>query len=581
VDGKAILMDFGIARIVGGQLHTATGAVVGTAMYMSPEQIVGERADERSDIYSLGVTLFETISGRPPFQSDSAMTLMMMHVNDPVPDLRELTPDVPFALVRVVEKALAKKRPDRYQSMREMVAALRAVQQRQSGAEVEPPSALETFLEAPPTPSRPPEPIQTQVIAAADAPEAAAPEIPAPAPAILPEAEPEVISPTSEQPPEAQQETPPAEPAPLTQVPAAETRFEEPPTPQPEVEDATLAERMPAEDIAAAEPEPAVPAVRAPVEDDAFYAHPAFHAPVTPPAASRPVEDATFDARAPAGPVYYPSSDSASLSRPVEDATFDALAFSKPVEDATFDALASSRPVDEDATLVEGVTGRPPAATRKPAPVYVPPPPLPVKRPTRPGLPLVAVLGGLGLVLVVALLLILRGARQTRLEARAARLTQQAQVTVVSPASTSVPPSAAPSATLPAVMATATQPAKPTAPAATLPPTQLPTVTIPPGVTLYARITGIHVASGAYVVEYEPVGFAAQDERILHFFYDTVPPTQAGKPGAGPWIEFGGPPPFKGFSVASRPANAKNICALVANPDQSIQLNSGNCYPLP
>ncbi len=70
VNNKAILMDFGIARMVGGQQHTATGAVVGTALYMAPEQIQGLHADARADIYSLGVTLFESLSGRPPFEAD-------------------------------------------------------------------------------------------------------------------------------------------------------------------------------------------------------------------------------------------------------------------------------------------------------------------------------------------------------------------------------------------------------------------------------------------------------------------------------------------------------------------------------
>ena len=141
VMGQAILMDFGIAKIVGGQRHTATGAVVGTAMYMAPEQIKGENPDRRADIYSLGVTLFEMLSGHPPFEADSAMTLMMMHVNDPVPDLRDLNPEVPDDLFEVINKALAKDPNDRYQTAAQMSAALRNVLGRiKSGASAETPA---------------------------------------------------------------------------------------------------------------------------------------------------------------------------------------------------------------------------------------------------------------------------------------------------------------------------------------------------------------------------------------------------------------------------------------------------------
>ncbi len=144
--GQAILMDFGIAKIVGGQRHTATGAVVGTAMYMSPEQIKGEPPDRRTDIYSLGVTLFEMVSGKPPFQADSAMTLMMMHINDPVPDPRRLNPDVPADLVELINKALAKDPNQRYQTAAQMASALRNVLKRiNSGA----PAAATMFEESP------------------------------------------------------------------------------------------------------------------------------------------------------------------------------------------------------------------------------------------------------------------------------------------------------------------------------------------------------------------------------------------------------------------------------------------------
>ena len=135
VQGNAILMDFGIAKIIGGQQHTATGAVVGTAMYMSPEQIKGETPDRSSDIYSLGVMLFEMVSGRPPFEADSAMTLMMMHVNDPVPNLFEIIPTCEPDIVAVINKALSKEPFDRFQTAAQMATALKKVLERMEAEE--------------------------------------------------------------------------------------------------------------------------------------------------------------------------------------------------------------------------------------------------------------------------------------------------------------------------------------------------------------------------------------------------------------------------------------------------------------
>jgi len=124
VHGDAILTDFGIVKIVGGTQHTATGAVMGTARYMSPEQIRGQKVDARTDIYAFGIMLYEMLGGRAPFSSESAMTLMMMHVNDPVPDIRNLRPGVPPALVQIIERALAKDPLQRYQTMADLLADL-------------------------------------------------------------------------------------------------------------------------------------------------------------------------------------------------------------------------------------------------------------------------------------------------------------------------------------------------------------------------------------------------------------------------------------------------------------------------
>jgi serine/threonine-protein kinase len=125
MNDEAILTDFGIVKIAGGTQHTATGAVMGTARYMSPEQIKGQKVDAAADIYSFGVMLYEMVSGRVPFNSESVMTLMMMHVKDPVPDVRSFRADVPPMLISIIERALAKEPAQRYQKMTDMVTDLR------------------------------------------------------------------------------------------------------------------------------------------------------------------------------------------------------------------------------------------------------------------------------------------------------------------------------------------------------------------------------------------------------------------------------------------------------------------------
>jgi tRNA A-37 threonylcarbamoyl transferase component Bud32 len=126
--GNVILTDFGIAKIFAGggatQL-TATGAMVGTPSYMAPEQGMGQPGDERSDIYSLGVMLYQFVTARLPFEADTPLAVILKHINDPLPMPRQVNPEVPEAVERVILKAMARNPDDRYQHIGEMLNDLK------------------------------------------------------------------------------------------------------------------------------------------------------------------------------------------------------------------------------------------------------------------------------------------------------------------------------------------------------------------------------------------------------------------------------------------------------------------------
>jgi len=403
VMGQAILMDFGIAKILGGTQHTATGAVVGTAMYMSPEQIKGEHPDRRSDIYSLGVTLFEMVSGRPPFEADSAMTLMMMHVNDPVPNLRDLNPEVPDDLVAVINKALAKNPKDRYQTSAQMAAALRNVLARiRTGTAIETPPPGATMVESP------------AMLASPQA--------------------------TYVEPPSAR---------------AAGTVVESTPLPH----STTIEGKRGGGGTA--------------VERQAVAPRPSAQAPA---------------ARTPAKIL--------GLSLPVIIGGIIALA-----------CLFGSAIFISSRLLGIGVASS--------------------STPTNTEAPVVAILDT---------------PQPTETEAAAI---------IESPTDTP-------------------------------PPSETPTATVPPGIP-FSRINSITIDDqNRYVVEYETFEFTETLPGMhVHFFFNTVSPANAGSPGSGPWILYGGPRPFTKYKVSDRPSAATQMCILVANPNHSVQPNSGNCVDLP
>jgi tRNA A-37 threonylcarbamoyl transferase component Bud32 len=186
--GNVLLTDFGIAKIAEATVQLTGSGIIGTPAYMSPEQGTGRELTPATDVYSLGVVLFEMLTGRVPFQAETPMAVINAHVYDPLPLPRSLRPDLPETVERVLLKALAKAPEYRYRTAGEMAAALSAairagpVAPREVAEEVEPLAVEPTVVEEP------------------------GPTIPAP----IEEAGPTV----------AEEPTPPAEPTPAVEVPS-------------------------------------------------------------------------------------------------------------------------------------------------------------------------------------------------------------------------------------------------------------------------------------------------------------------------------------------------------------------------
>ncbi len=151
-DVEIILTDFGLVRIAHATTHTAAGTVSGTPAYMSPEQARGDQTDQRTDIYSLGIVLYEMLAGRVPFEADSQLTVIYMHINNPPPPI----PGVSGPIQSIIDRALAKDPNDRYQRSGEMAADFfRSLKIERRSEE-----AKETQVVAPEVHAAPPLPVQ-------------------------------------------------------------------------------------------------------------------------------------------------------------------------------------------------------------------------------------------------------------------------------------------------------------------------------------------------------------------------------------------------------------------------------------
>ena len=446
-EGNATLMDFGIVKITGGTSHTATGAVLGTARYMAPEQIRGDAVDQRADIYALGTTLFQMVTGRLPFEAESAMTLMMMQVNDPIPDLPALKPDVPADLVTVITKSLHKDPRARYQSAGQMAQDLQ-------NANLIPGTAGYTV-------QRPPAGLDPARTAIESAPGNTG-TIP---------------------PPVMRGQQPPQAAPPRPQQPIARSTFVEPP------------------------PRPA-PTVLEPAGSGAAPAAGAGSRRRTPLIAGCGI---LLLLALCAGALF------GIFATPLGDTL---LGRNNPTAEPT---------PEEVATVVAVVTEEVVVTPTQPAPD----PTAETAEPTVETAP-----------------------------------TDVPQATEVAEPTLAVQPTATP------------PPPTPTSPpptATTAPPTATSAPTGPS-----VAITGISLSGSTYIVQYTTVGYTeALPGQHVHFFFNTVPPEQAGLPGGGPWYVWGGPRPFNGYGTGDKPAAATQMCALAANPDHSVIAGSGNCWTLP
>jgi serine/threonine-protein kinase len=125
-EGLLKIVDFGVAAAAksGDTQLTKTGYVIGSPKYMAPEQILGKKVDERADIYSLGVILYEMLAGQPPYSRGDHMAVMYQHVQGKASPLNDLNPNLPAALVNIVEKAMTVDKSKRFGSMEEFHSAL-------------------------------------------------------------------------------------------------------------------------------------------------------------------------------------------------------------------------------------------------------------------------------------------------------------------------------------------------------------------------------------------------------------------------------------------------------------------------
>jgi len=660
--GNCLLTDFGLARMAEATSKlTSSGAIMGTPAYMSPEQGAGANVDGRTDLYALGVILYEMVTGRVPYTAETPIAIVFKHIQDPLPPARNLAPDLPEELELVLLKALAKNPADRYQTAEDFIQALQGALPAGPASRSTPSASLKTVISPPsqPVPQRPVSNLPTMlepVSKPPSSPPMAAPLNPTPAsqPSIRPSSQPKIqparsgppiwalagagivglgligiillavgynlirnnaaSQPTASLPVAATltNESPvsteaPAPTAPLEIIPGSTFQddftdqlaegwaweAENPDKWSLSVEPGVL--HILASDLSLQDSTPANLLLRA---------APAGDFELTTLLWFTPTENYEF-----AGLVVF-------------DSVGNALQFGRAYCDSPnvclgsglyFDSIENSAETAnnfktlfraEDVYLRlrrEGDTYR--AFYSLDGETWTP-----TGEQTRefsnPRVGLVASQSNNEIAaefdffslnepprVLANTLLGCHAAPNDSAEISAnLSIGQSARIDGATAESDWLliqnPQNAAekcwipnesgdlgPSADLIPVV-------DPNQTALELP--APPTVTVPTG-TKFVRINGISVnTQGQYVVDYETFEYTETlPGTHVHFFFNTVPPEQAGVPGNGPWKLYGGPRPFTGYRPTDRPQNASQLCALVANSNHSVIAESGNCFPLP
>ena len=631
--GNPYLADFGIARLAEA---TQTVSVIGTPAYNSPEQVEGKvKLDGRSDIYAVGVMLFELLTGKQPYQAETPTGQMMAHVLEPVPNVLEANPDLPDWTQAVIAKAMAKDRDERFQTTADLAAAMHN------------PDLVASATAEPVTPAETSAPIvaaaAAETAAATAADEASSSDE---APPDLPAAE--ETAPVAAADGVSAQTTPPAategiprnwlyiaggalavalllfgiwaiffrdgdqgdtgEPA-LVDAAATETAAaiaveHEEPTDEPT--DEPTRTRTPTRTLA--EEPPPVTASFTAAEGDVTVINDGEETSASP---DTIITDGSQITTGRNSMIEFMLEDGSSIQLG-ESTILEVRELATDITDDTqenvlvlhqgdillrqpdpgnklvlYDDLdnliGSLQAVDSSSALLPARMKPVRSSARRQAQEAADEAVMAINLNTASDGVRISCFAGL---CTAGEDLILRVGEEILINREEDKLVSRQAITkdsdsyiywqktcdclpeesiaTATPTPTKVPPTAT---TVP-----------PTATSA--PPTAAPTATT--GLEFSVRITGITLQDGHYIVSYETAGYTEQlPGRHVHFFFDTVPESQAGVPGGGPWILYGGPRPFTQYGEGDRPGGATAMCALVANSDHSIIPGTGNCFSLP